>query len=109
MLLHQRANEGFELQDTIATTNNTSILLRIKCMGAGESNVLAYAGLARKLTIGIGFCKTAINQHEAHLTEDCKSELLRQLLRRLIYWCALSRRILIKQRQQLVSFLSKPT
>ena len=51
LLLHQRANQGFELLDTIANTDNRILLQQIWRVGAGERNVLAYAGLARKLTI----------------------------------------------------------
>jgi len=51
LLLHQGANQGFELLDAIANTSNGGLSLRIRCIGAGESNVLDYASLARKLTI----------------------------------------------------------
>lgn len=51
LLLHQRANQGFELLDTIANTDNRILLQKTWRVGAGESNVLAYAGLARKLAI----------------------------------------------------------
>ena len=50
LLLHEGANQGFELLDAIANTNG-DLSMGARCIGAGESDVLAYASLARKLTI----------------------------------------------------------
>ena len=61
--MHQRANKGFELLNSIAYTDNNGILLRIWCISAAESDVLACAGLAGKLTVA----SDSTNRHRSDI------------------------------------------